>query len=142
MRIDTVRTFLYSLLMSCLLLSFQASAETVRLKNGRVIENCTTLRVGDKLKITSGGSAILIPMSRIESIESGQVTEPPTKADEAEIYSKSLDAKIAEIMPTADEDAFLQIPWRTSLLQARRDANEQGKPIFMWIMNGDPLGGT
>ena len=34
------------------------------------------------------------------------------------------------------------IPWKTNLLEARALANDQGKPIFIWSMNGNPLGCT
>ena len=53
-----------------------------------------------------------------------------------------IDAKIAAIMPTAEEEKWMTIPWRTDLNQARRDSVALGKPIFMWIMNGHPMGCT
>jgi hypothetical protein len=54
----------------------------------------------------------------------------------------SLDERIQEVLPTAAEEKWLQIPWRTNLMKARVDAQAQGKPLFMWIMNGSPLGCT
>ena len=53
-----------------------------------------------------------------------------------------IDAKIAAIMPTAEEEKWMTIPWRTDLNQARRDSVALRKPIFMWIMNGHPMGCT
>lgn len=50
--------------------------------------------------------------------------------------------RVAALLPTEEEETFLRIPWRTDLLEARREANEQGKPIFLWLMNGNPLGCT
>ena len=38
------------------------------------------------------------------------------------------------------EMAWASIPWQTDLWEARRLALESGKPIFMWAMNGNPLG--
>lgn len=52
----------------------------------------------------------------------------------------SLRARIADLLPTAEEDRYLRIPWRTNLMEARVEASAQRKPIFMWVMNGDPLG--
>jgi hypothetical protein len=49
---------------------------------------------------------------------------------------------VASLLPRPEEEKWLQIPWRLDLLKARHEANELGKPIFMWIMNGDPLGCT
>lgn len=39
------------------------------------------------------------------------------------------------------EDAkWMSIPWQTDLWEARKLAAEQEKPIFAWMMNGNPLG--
>jgi hypothetical protein len=46
------------------------------------------------------------------------------------------------IKPKPGEDAWLQIPWQTSLWQARRKALAEGKPILLWEMDGHPLGCT
>ncbi len=54
----------------------------------------------------------------------------------------SLDELVARLLPTEKENKWLQIPWRTDILVARREALQQGKPIFMWLMDGDPLGCT
>jgi hypothetical protein len=54
----------------------------------------------------------------------------------------SLDAKIASVVPTAEEEKWLTIPWRTNLMEARAEAQREGKPMFLWIMNGSPLGCT
>ncbi len=37
-------------------------------------------------------------------------------------------------------EAWLSIPWKTSLLEARDAATEQKKPILIWSMDGHPLG--
>jgi len=34
------------------------------------------------------------------------------------------------------------IPWKTSLLDAQAAAAREGKPIFIWAMDGHPLGCT
>ena len=46
------------------------------------------------------------------------------------------------IKPGADEDKWSQIPWLTSLWQARKRAAAEGKPILLWEMDGHPLGCT
>lgn len=53
-----------------------------------------------------------------------------------------LDAKIASILPSKEEDKWLSIPWRTNLMRARKESQDTGKPMFWWIMNGHPLGCT
>jgi hypothetical protein len=44
------------------------------------------------------------------------------------------------LRPRAEEMKWASIPWQTDLWEARRLAAETGKPIFMWAMNGNPLG--
>ncbi len=39
-----------------------------------------------------------------------------------------------------DEERWAAIPWETDLWAARRRAEQANKPIFMWAMNGNPLG--
>jgi hypothetical protein len=41
-----------------------------------------------------------------------------------------------------DAEKWEQIPWQTSLWQARQQAAAQGKPILLWEMDGNPLGCT
>jgi hypothetical protein len=54
----------------------------------------------------------------------------------------SLEDRIEPLLPSAEENRFLEIDWRTDLLNARAEANEVGKPMFMWMMNGHPFGAT
>jgi len=39
-------------------------------------------------------------------------------------------------------ELWAEIPWETDLAAARRRAAKEGKPLFMWIMDGHPLGCT
>ncbi len=50
-----------------------------------------------------------------------------------------LEQKIAAVLPTEDEQAFLQIPWRLNVMRARAESARTGKPMFIWEMNGHPL---
>lgn len=47
---------------------------------------------------------------------------------------------IAEILPKPEESAWQKIAWRTDLWKARREAVEARKPIYLWEMDGHPLG--
>jgi hypothetical protein len=49
---------------------------------------------------------------------------------------------LAFIRPKPEELRWQAIPWQTDLWAARRPAQEAGKPIFLWAMNGNPLGCT
>ena len=46
-----------------------------------------------------------------------------------------------QLQPTGKE-AWRTIPWKTSLLDAQATAAEEQKPIFIWAMDGHPLGCT
>ena len=45
------------------------------------------------------------------------------------------------LRPSADE-SWRTIPWKIELLDAQRIAAQQKKPIFIWAMDGHPLGCT
>jgi len=51
-------------------------------------------------------------------------------------YSSTLKA----VRPAPGEDKFDQVPWLTSLWEARKQAAKEGKPILLWEMDGHPLG--
>jgi hypothetical protein len=46
------------------------------------------------------------------------------------------------VRPKPEEVKWQAIPWQTDIWEARRLALQQGKPIFLWAMNGNPLGCT
>lgn len=46
------------------------------------------------------------------------------------------------IRPKPEEVRWRDIPWQTDLRDACHLARETGKPIFLWAMNGNPLGCT
>lgn len=53
-----------------------------------------------------------------------------------------LDKKLKEICPSGRSEAFRQIPWHTNLVEAAREARETKRPLFVWVMDGHPLGCT
>ena len=59
--------------------------------------------------------------------------DPLSDADFRELH--------ARLVPGADEK-WQTIPWKTDLLEARAFAAKEGKPVFLWSMNGHPLGCT
>lgn len=46
-----------------------------------------------------------------------------------------------QLRPVADEP-WRTIPWKIDLLDAQRTAVAEQKPIFIWAMDGHPLGCT
>ena len=47
-----------------------------------------------------------------------------------------------QVLPNKSELAWTQIPWRPSFHEGVADAQVQGKPVLLWVMNGHPLGCT
>jgi hypothetical protein len=58
------------------------------------------------------------------------------------IPTKEFQQLHARIKPHQGEEKWAQIPWLTSLWEARRRAAAEGKPILLWEMDGNPLGCT
>ena len=56
--------------------------------------------------------------------------------------SPAFSALHALIQPSKEETGWLAIPWMTDLWAARQKAATEGKPIFLWEMDGHPLGCT
>ena len=54
----------------------------------------------------------------------------------------SLSEQLASIVPQPEDDRFLDVKWRTNLMAARVESQRTGKPIFLWIMVGNPQGTT
>ena len=44
-----------------------------------------------------------------------------------------------ELQPPKDE-LWRTIPWHVSILEGRAAAAKAGKPIFVWVASGEPLG--
>lgn len=54
----------------------------------------------------------------------------------------TLEEKIRLVLPRKSEERFLEIPWHTDLLVAKKTAESVSKPLFIWIMDGNVLGAT
>jgi hypothetical protein len=54
----------------------------------------------------------------------------------------TLDDRVASVLPTAEEERFLTVGWRTNLMAARAESQTSGRPIFLWIVVGNPQGCT
>ena len=53
----------------------------------------------------------------------------------------SFDRLFSEIAPPEGE-VWRSIPWQTELLEAQAMSAEAQKPLFIWAMDGHPLGCT
>jgi hypothetical protein len=50
--------------------------------------------------------------------------------------------KLQASLTPAEDVTWRRIPWRIELLAAQREAAQQNKPLFVWAMDGHPLGCT
>ena len=62
---------------------------------------------------------------------------------EADHRDEAAGANVREqVLPTQSELAWRQIPWLPSFHEGVAEAQVQGKPVLLWVMNGHPLGCT
>lgn len=60
-------------------------------------------------------------------------------ADVAPVARAEVEKLHRELIP-AKTEPWETIGWRTDLLAACEEAEKAGKPLFLWAMNGHPLG--
>lgn len=58
---------------------------------------------------------------------------------DSRIDAKMMKSTLRFIRPRAEELTWQSIPWQTSIPEAIRIAREEGKPVLLWTMNGNPL---
>ena len=58
------------------------------------------------------------------------------------VNAATMDSWRKQIIPDQDDLRWRDIPWRSELGAAAREAGELSKPILLWAMNGHPLGCT
>ncbi|MDF1858926.1 MAG: hypothetical protein P1U87_01860 [Verrucomicrobiales bacterium] len=69
------------------------------------------------------------------------VFSPASSQDPQPLTRDDFDLLHSAVQPDASE-LWRQIPWGISLLEGQQRAVEEGKPIFLWAMDGHPLGCT
>lgn len=50
--------------------------------------------------------------------------------------------KLHAMLQASPDEAWRTIPWQIELLDAQQVAAKENKPIFIWAMDGHPLGCT
>jgi hypothetical protein len=66
---------------------------------------------------------------------------PIAAAQAADLTEKEFRRLHAELQPSKDA-LWRTVPWKTSVLDAQQIAAKQNKPLFIWAMDGHPLGCT
>ena len=55
---------------------------------------------------------------------------------------QSFEERLALVKASPGEARWDEIPWTTSLWEGRKRAAAEGKPLFIWAANGNPVGVT
>ena len=50
--------------------------------------------------------------------------------------------KLNDLLPNSRSESYRKIAWETDLLKARERSKKTGIPLFLWVMDGHPLGCT
>ncbi|MBI5850349.1 MAG: hypothetical protein HZB39_04825 [Planctomycetes bacterium] len=79
----------------------------------------------------------LLPLIGAAAFAASLLAQAPIPA----LSDASFRALHAQVVPQACE-TWETIPWRVDLLAAVREAEATGRPLFLWTMNGHPLGCT
>ena len=87
---------------------------------------------------SGGGGGAAPPASNQGSAASRTATAPPAVPPVAPAEFEKL---LKDLVPHGAEP-WETIPWRSDLLAARDEAIRTGRPLFLWAMNGHPLGCT
>lgn len=75
------------------------------------------------------------------AVADDEVSAKRKLASQMELTDQEFRKLHAELQPKPDEP-WRTIPWKISLLDAQRVAAETKKPLFIWAMDGHPLGCT
>jgi hypothetical protein len=66
------------------------------------------------------------------------------RTDDKSLVLTELDKKLETyhklIKPQPGEWKFAEVPWQRTVWDARKKAADEGKPVFIWYMAGEPLG--
>ena len=59
-----------------------------------------------------------------------------------QVLGYTLEEGVREVLPDAQESAWLKIGWRDGLMTAVAEAEKLDRPVLLWTMNGNPCGET
>ena len=69
------------------------------------------------------------------------IPAPAAEAEHTPAKSEQLAKSMKLIKPQPGESKWMEIPWLTSVWEARKKAAAEGKPIFIWAgSDGGPVG--
>lgn len=72
----------------------------------------------------------------------GMLLSMPTKTAHGDELNEARFEELLKELRPAEDEAWRTIPWKIALLDAKKTASQEHKPIFIWAMDGHPLGCT
>ena len=82
-------------------------------------------------KVQRAFLASLLVVVSVASVTTDDAPAPVTPAEFAKLHPQLVPSRL---------EPWRTIPWRVDLLAAREEAIRTGRPLFLWAMNGHPLG--
>jgi hypothetical protein len=90
--------------------------------------------------IITAMSLMLVPGLKVQGDPGSLIGTAPAVREE--LTPETFKKLHAMIKPHAGEAPWEEIPWIADLYEARQKAATEGKPLFVWSANCDPLGCT
>ena len=88
-----------------------------------------------RLPTTTPG--LLLALLALLSVATSCSSAPPARLDD-----ESREAWALYLAPAGNELAWESLPWLSSYSDGVLAAQEQHRPLLLWVMNGHPLGCT
>jgi hypothetical protein len=95
------------------------------------------MRTNNYFSIPVSAMVTVLALVLFSSLALARAKDDPKQPDLSETEFKKLHA---ELVPPAAP--WRSIPWETSMIEAQNKSVQQGKLIFIWSMDGHPLGCT
>jgi len=95
-------------------------------------ETVTVVSVGERSMKQSLLNLIVLPLVMLAC----QGLSNAQELDEAEFN------RLCDLLQPSEDEPWRTIPWKIDVLDAQQAAADEGKPIFIWAMDGHPLGCT
>ena len=91
-----------------------------------------------RLRLMSNGVCLVILFT---AVAAGSLTITSPAGWAGELTLDEFQALHRQLQVASDKP-WRTIPWKTALLDAQETAAREAKPIFIWAMDGHPLGCT
>ena len=106
------------------------------------------MKRNDLLRLAGVALTSLLALTvRAQQPDASRVEQAPLSAPQSSVRTSAPDiaptqfeALFASIKPVESELRWLEIPWLGTIFEGREAAMAAKKPMFLWAMNGHPLG--